>query len=161
MPNRLGMGAMTALLIVAGISFGDAARAQLGSVKLDVPAYHAAPPARAVKLAATLPASYFPNDPTSERAYAAAAKIKPLLYQMPCYCHCDKEMGHTSLLSCYQDRHASICGTCKMELYYAYMESRKGKTALRIREGIMRGDWEKVDMSSWNAPYTPAPGVKK
>lgn len=155
MRNRVAILAGAAVALVAGASFGDAALAQLGSVKLDVPAYHAAPPKE--KLSATLPPSYFPNDPISERAYEAAAKIKPILYQMPCYCRCDREMGHTSLLSCYQDRHASVCGTCKMELYYAYMESKKGKTALQIREGIMRGDWERVDMSGWNAPYTSTP----
>lgn len=153
MSKHIGVLAAGAVLIIAGISYGDAARAQLNHVTLDVPPYHSAPPAKGVKLAATLPPSDFPNDPTSQRAYAAAAKIKPILYQMPCYCHCDKEVGHTSLLSCYQDRHASICSTCKMELYYAYMESRRGKSALQIREGIMRGDWQKVDMSGWEAPY--------
>jgi uncharacterized protein with PCYCGC motif len=155
MTNRMGILAVAAVALVAGSSFGDAARAQLGSVTLDVPAYHAAPPKE--KLAATLPPSDFPNDPTSQHSYAAAAKIKPILYQMPCYCHCDKEIGHTSLLSCYQDRHASICSVCKMELYYAYVESRKGKTAQEIRTGILRGDWQKVDMSGWAAPYSSAP----
>lgn len=156
MSNRVGLLA-AAVALFAGTPFGDAARAQSGSTTLDVPAYHSTPSAAAGKLAATLPPSDFPNDPTSERAYAAAAKIKPILYQMPCYCHCDKEIGHTSLLSCYQDRHASICSVCKMELYYAYVESHKGKPALAIRTGIMRGDWQKVDMSEWAAPYPSMP----
>ena len=159
MLNRIGAVVLGAVLVVAAASFGDAARAQMGSVNLDVPAYHTTPPKG--RLAPTLPPSDFPNAPETQRAYAAAAKIKPILYQMPCYCHCDKEVGHTSLLSCYQDRHASICSTCKMELYYAYIESRKGMTALEIRAGIMRGDWQKVDMSGWSAPYPAAAAPAK
>lgn len=155
MANRLGMLAAAAVLL-AGASFGGAERTQLSSITSGpVPPYHAT--TTHALLAKTLPPSMFPNDPTSERAYAVAAKIKPLLYQMPCYCHCDKELGHSSLLSCYQDRHASICGTCKMELYYAYMGRRKGMTAKQIRAGIIRGDWVKVDMSKWAAPYPDSP----
>ena len=157
MTSRIGIGAAAVVVLFAGATFGDGAQTQFSGMTLDVPAYHSAPPAAAEKLEPTLPPRDFPNDPTSERAYAAAAKIKPILYQMPCYCRCDKEVGHTSLLSCYQDRHASVCGTCKMELYYAYMESRAGKTAAQIREGIMRGDWQRVDMSKWAAPYPTAP----
>ncbi|HEV2489538.1 MAG TPA: PCYCGC motif-containing (lipo)protein [Candidatus Acidoferrales bacterium] len=157
MKRHMGLAAIAILLAFSACFAGDAARAQFSGITLDVPAYHSAPPAAAEKLGPTLPPNYFPNDPTSERSYAAAAKIKPLLYQLPCYCHCDKEIGHTSLLSCYQDRHASICGTCKMELYYAYTQSRKGKTAQEIRLGILRGDWQRVDMSKWDAPYPSAP----
>jgi hypothetical protein len=155
MTNRLGITAAAIVLVSSVFFIGDAARAQFGGITLDVPAYHSAPPT--TKLGATLPPGDFPNDPTAQRSYAAAAKIKPLLYQLPCYCHCDREMGHTSLFSCFQDRHASVCGTCKMELYYAYTESRKGRTAQDIRVGIMRGDWTKVDMSKWAAPYPSAP----
>lgn len=160
MSNRIGITAAAVVVLFAAASFGDGAQTQFSGMTLDVPAYHSAPPAATVKLKPTLPPRDFPNDPTAERAYAAAAKMKPILYQMPCYCHCDKEMGHTSLLSCYQDRHASVCGTCKMELYYAYMQSRAGKTAQQIRTGIMRGDWQKVDMSKWAAPYPGAPSAK-
>src|SRR6185437_15365824 len=58
-----------------------------------VPAYHSAPPKGA--LPATLPASGF-ADPLTKKAYSVAAKLKPVLYQLPCYCHCDQAAGHTS-----------------------------------------------------------------
>jgi hypothetical protein len=163
MSKGMGIVAALAVAMIAAISYGDAARAQMGSMTSGpIPPYHASVPKSKTALRATLPPGSFPNDPVTERAYAVAAKIKPLLYQMPCYCHCDQELGHTSLLSCYQDRHAAVCGTCKMELYYAYMESRKGKTAKQIRAGIVRGDWEKVDLSKWSAPYPgPAPHAWK
>jgi hypothetical protein len=159
MSKGMGILAAVAAALLAGASFGDAGRAQLGSMTFGpIPPYHETAPKSKAALGATLPPSAFSNDPVSERAYAVAAKIKLLLYQMPCYCHCDQELGHSSLLSCYQDRHAAVCGTCKMELYYAYLESRKGKTAKQIRDGIIRGDWETVDLSKWSAPY-PGPAA--
>ncbi|HEV2617774.1 MAG TPA: PCYCGC motif-containing (lipo)protein, partial [Candidatus Acidoferrales bacterium] len=82
-----------------------------------LPAYHTAPPKG--PLPATLPASEF-SDPLTVKAYSYAAKIKPVLYQLPCYCHCDQAVGHTSLLSCYRDMHGSECEICKKELFYAY-----------------------------------------
>jgi hypothetical protein len=161
MRHRFGILTVAVVVLIAGASFGDAGpfgyaqgvrRAQLGSMTFGpIPPYHETVPKGS--LGKTLPPSTFPNDPVTERAYAIAAKIKPILYQMPCYCHCDQELGHSSLLNCYQDRHASICGTCKMELYYAYEQHRKGKSTKQIRDGIIRGEWESVDMSKWSAPY--------
>jgi hypothetical protein len=123
-----------------------------------IPAYHAVPPKSSV--AATLSPREFPNDPLTERCYAAAGQIKAVLYQLPCYCHCDREMGHSSLLNCFQDRHAAECATCKMELYFAWEESRKGKSARQIRQEIIRGDWQKVNLSEWTKPIPAKPASK-
>ena len=114
-----------------------------------VPAYHSAPPKGT--LPATLPASGF-ADPLTKKAYAVAAKLKPVLYQLPCYCHCDQAAGHTSLLSCYRDLHGSECEICKKEVFYAYEQSRRGKTAPQIRAGIIRGEWQKVDLAKYAPP---------
>jgi len=89
-----------------------------------------------------------------ETLEALAAKVKSILYQQPCYCHCDKDIGHTSLLSCYTDRHASVCALCQKEAVLAYTESQKGKTAAQIRKDIMDGKWKDVDLSKYE---TPAP----
>jgi hypothetical protein len=51
-----------------------------------VPAYHAQPPTGA--LPETMDATQFDN-PLIKNAYALAAKVKKVLYQQPCYCHCD------------------------------------------------------------------------
>jgi hypothetical protein len=40
-------------------------------------------------------------------AYAVAQQTPALLDQLYCYCRCKENFGHTSLLSCYVDRHAS------------------------------------------------------
>jgi Protein of unknown function with PCYCGC motif len=110
----------------------------------DVPAYHATRPKDS--LPETLDPSQFPDQQT-KNVYALAAKVKNVLYQQPCYCHCDKEMGHTSLLSCYTDRHASVCSLCQKEAVLAYTETKKGKTPAQIRKEIIDGKWKDVDLS--------------
>jgi len=47
------------------------------------------------------------TEPIVQNAYAVAAKIKNILYQQPCYCHCDRSHGHTSLLDCFASKHGS------------------------------------------------------
>ncbi len=118
----------------------------------DVPAHHEAPPKG--PLPATLDPKLF-SDALDQNVYALAAKEKKLLYQQPCYCHCDREVGHQSLLDCYIDRHASICATCKMEAVFAYQESRKGKTAAQIRQEIIEGKWRTVDLASYSLAAPP------
>jgi len=111
-----------------------------------VPAFHNTVPAG--PLPATLDASLF-TDPIAQNAYSIAAHIKKILYQQPCYCHCDKSQGHGSLLDCYVSKHAAVCGICEREDFYAYEQSHKGKTGAQIREGIERGDWQRVDMTKY------------
>jgi hypothetical protein len=143
---------VAALLFLLGMRLGTWAHSsqEQNAPREPVPAYHKTPPKG--RLAPTLPPRDFPRDPVAQHAYAVASRIEPLLYQLPCYCHCDREMGHTSLLSCYLDRHASGCAVCEMEAFYAYQESRKGKTPRQIRAGIIRGDWQRVNLSHWNKP---------
>jgi hypothetical protein len=88
-------------------------------------------------------------------AYTVAARIKKVLYQQPCYCHCDKSQGHGSLLDCFVSRHGSGCNICMSEAFYAYEQTHKGKTATQIREGIVKGDWQKVDLAKYNKAYLP------
>lgn len=119
-----------------------------------IPAYHNHAPKG--PLPKTLDPKLFP-DPLTRNVYAMAAKEKKILYQLPCYCGCDREaVHHKSLLDCYCDNHASFCATCRMEAVYAYQEYRKGKTATQIRAEIIAGKWRTIDMS----PYSGAPGAK-
>ena len=111
-----------------------------------VPAFHNSVPA------APLPATMSPDlftDPLAQNAYSIAAHIKKILYQEPCYCHCDRSQGHGSLLDCFVSKHAAACGICEREDFYAYEQSHKGKTGAQIREGIERGDWQGVDMTKY------------
>ncbi len=118
-----------------------------------VPAFHSTVPAGA--LPATMSPSLF-NEPLAENAYSIAARIKKILYQEPCYCHCDRSQGHGSLLDCYVSKHAAECGICEREDFYAYEQSRKGKTGAQIRDGIERGEWQGVDVRKYESAL-PAP----
>jgi Protein of unknown function with PCYCGC motif len=151
--RRILIGAGVCCVALGGFALVRAQNAAQGTVPVgatavDVPAHHETAPRS--PLPATLDAKLFP-DPLNQKIYALAAKEKKILYQQPCYCHCDREVGHHSLLDCYVDRHASICATCKMEAVFAYQESRKGKTAAEIRKEIIDGKWRSVDLSSYNA----------
>jgi hypothetical protein len=115
--------------------------------KPDVPAYHAEPPKG--PLPDTLDPAQF-SDAETQNIYTLAAKIKPILYQQPCYCRCDKEVGHKSLLDCFSDYHGAHCVLCKKEAAFTYTELQQGKTAAQIRKEIMDGKWKDVDLSAYD-----------
>src|SRR5437763_1262050 len=119
-----------------------------------VPAYHAKVPRK--PLPATLSWAQFPN-PYVQNAYYLASKIREVLYQQPCYCHCDRTFGHGSLLDCYTrpDKHAAVCQTCLMETFFAYEETQAGKTPEQIRREIMHGDWQHVNGAKYSVPPKP------
>lgn len=110
------------------------------------PAYHSQVPAGA--LPQTMDPASFDN-PSVKNAYAVAAKVKRVLYQQPCFCHCDRSIGHESLLDCYVGKHASVCDVCMREAFYAYEQTQKKKTPAQIRAGIERGEWQQVDTSKY------------
>jgi Protein of unknown function with PCYCGC motif len=124
------------------------------STAADVPAFHDAPPAQGV----TLPPLLGPSQLTEAKnltpeyqrivgaAYRAAEAVSDDLYQEPCYCHCDRMVGHKSLRSCYESEHAVHCDTCLKELFYVYAMKKQSKSAAEIRNGIMAGDWQKIDL---------------
>ena len=130
------------VLVIAVAMFGQG----------DVPAHHTAPPAKDTKLPPILPAPerWGPSFkyPVQLHAYELAEKIPLVLYQQPCYCRCDRSAGHTSLHSCFESTHGANCAACMREAFYAYQMSKQKKTPAQIREGIMRGDWEKIDLET-------------
>jgi hypothetical protein len=116
-----------------------------------LPAYNAGPPPKGTKLPAILTKDQLwgadAQYPYQTHAYELAAKIPTVLHQQPCYCYCDR-IGHNSLHSCYEGTHGARCATCLKELYYAYQQHQKGKTATQIRAGIIKGDWKQIDLNS-------------
>ncbi len=117
-----------------------------GPADQGIPSYHAyalKPP-----VPATLDPQQFP-DPLNRNVYGLAAKIKPVLYQQPCYCYCDRSVGHKSLLDCFASEHGSQCDICQKEAVLAYQQTQKGKTPAQIRAAIIRGDWKSVDMKPY------------
>ena len=119
---------------------------------LDVPAYHPAPPKKGEKLPPILAGldiggSAFKHS-FQVRAYELASKIPKVIYQQPCYCRCDRSVGHKSLRSCFESTHGARCAACMKELFYSYEQHKAGKTAAQIRDGIVNGEWQKVDLEA-------------
>jgi hypothetical protein len=118
----------------------------------DVPAYHATAPAPGTKLPPLLSGNQLTGPmfqyPWQKTVYVDAAKVPNVLYQLPCYCRCDRAMGHKSLHSCFEGLHGAECVTCAKEGYYAYTMTLKGKTVKQIREGVMRQDFQSIDLNA-------------
>lgn len=140
MKRVLGCVALALLTLAASAQFGDPAR--------DVPAYNSAPPAHPlppVLHGQQLTGPYFSHS-YQVIAYQMAARISAVLHQEPCYCHCDRALGHNSLHSCFEGLHGAECSTCMKEAVYAYNETKRGRSPAQIRAGIERGEFEMVDL---------------
>jgi len=99
------------------------------------------------------------EDPAIRKVYELAGLIREVLYQQPCYCYCNRSLGHSSLLDCFAGPHGTICLTCRQEAVYCYLGKQHGKTAAEIRAGIMKGEWHDIEddsVSSISLPPTPA-----
>ena len=140
MKKLLSLVALGLLALAASAQFSDPA--------YDIPAYNAAPPARplpALLGGAQLTGPYFAH-PYQVTVYKMAARIPAVLHQQPCYCRCDREMGHNSLHSCFEGTHGAACSTCMKEAVYSYQETKKGRTPAQIRTGIEHGQWMNIDL---------------
>jgi hypothetical protein len=117
-----------------------------------IPAYHASEPAPGVALPPLMTqeqlASAGLTAPAQKESYKAAARVSKIVYQQPCYCHCDKHAGHTSLRSCFENAHGANCSTCMAEALYAYKMSKKGWSATMIRDSIIRGEFQQTDLQN-------------
>jgi hypothetical protein len=115
-----------------------------------VPAYNAGPPPKGTKLPPLLTKADLwgadAQNPYQTHAYELAAKIPNVLHQQPCYCYCDRGMGHNSLHSCFEGTHGAQCSVCLKEAYYAYSMTQKKKTPAEIRQGIMKGEWKQINL---------------
>ncbi len=120
--------------------------------KARIPAYHKHPPKGPLPHA--LPWREFAGNPEAENAYYYGERIRRVLYQLPCYCYCDRAIGHTCLLDCITkpDKHASVCQICLKELLYAYRQVKAGQSAAKIRKEIIEGKYEKIDLRKFQTP---------
>jgi hypothetical protein len=140
MKRLLGLAAMVTVAV--------AASAQYSGLMSDIPAFNAAPPRGSqppILSGAQLRGPDFVM-PYQAVAYQMAAKAGPVMFQQPCYCRCDRIMGHNSLRSCFTDTHGAECSTCMKEAAYTYDAWKHGKSAAQIRAGIERGEWMNLDL---------------
>jgi hypothetical protein len=127
-----------------------ASYAQWSNPADDVPAYHPSAPLKVSALPPILSGAQLKGDnfryPWQVHVYQQAAKIGNVLYQLPCYCRCDRALGHTSLRSCYEGLHGTECSTCAKEAFFATQQLKLGKTVAQIRDAINRREYESIDL---------------
>jgi hypothetical protein len=140
MKKLFGCAALVALTLVASAQFSNPAA--------DIPAYHVAAATQALPALMNGTQLTGPNFAHAYQmtAYKMAAKVGGVLYQEPCYCRCDRAMGHTSLHSCFEGVHGAECSTCMKEGVYTYQQTKLGRSAAQIRAGIERGEWMNIDL---------------
>lgn len=141
--RRLSIGLAVVMVTVGSY-------AQWSNPADEVPAYHpnaplnvtALPP---IKSGKDLTGSNF-RYPWQVHVYQQAAKVGNVLYQLPCNCRCDRSVGHTSLRSCFETLHGTACDICAKEAFFAYQQTRLGKTPAQIRVAIARHAYESIDL---------------
>ena len=138
------------LLGFAVANFTLASYAQFSNPSDDIPAYHPSAPLKVSALPPILAGSKLTGDnfryPWQVHVYQVAGKIGNVLYQVPCNCRCDRALGHTSLRSCFEGLHGAECSTCAKEGFYAYQQTKLGRTPAQIRAGIAHHDYESIDL---------------
>jgi Protein of unknown function with PCYCGC motif len=148
----LSLVVIAAYAIPASTGPSSAVHAQFTDPQDDVPAYHPLPPRSGETLPPILSGNQltgpFFREKWQVEVYKEAAQISGVIYQLPCYCHCDRALGHTSLHSCFEGTHGAICATCAAEGAYAYKMTKLGKTPQQIREGIERKEYESIDLDA-------------
>jgi Protein of unknown function with PCYCGC motif len=146
---------LIATLTVAGY-------AQWSNPADDIPAYNSEPPAKDTKLAPILSGDQLTGASFhyswQVKVYKEASAIQPVLYQLPCYCRCDRALGHTSLHSCFEGTHGGECSTCAKEEHYAYVMTRRKMTPQQIRAGIERKEFESIDLQAVASVSSKATG---
>lgn len=138
------------LAALAVCAFTMASYAQWSNPADDVPAYHPSAPLRVSALPPILSGAKLTGEnfryPWQVHVYHDAARVSAVLYQLPCNCRCDRALGHTSLRSCFEGLHGTECSTCAQEGFYAYQQTKLGKTPAQIRAGIARHEYETIDL---------------
>jgi hypothetical protein len=76
------------------------------------------------------------------KAYQIARQYRDLLDVIYCYCYCERNLGHKSLLTCYVDRHAANCDICMDQAIYAASLYDKGFDMVQVRTAVDKKFWK-------------------
>jgi hypothetical protein len=71
-------------------------------------------------------------------AYEAARQVPQVLDGLFCHCHCAENIGHRSLLTCFETAHGSQCDICMGEAMLAARMASSGSSLNDIRKAIDR-----------------------
>ncbi|HEX8844585.1 MAG TPA: CYCXC family (seleno)protein [Pyrinomonadaceae bacterium] len=139
MKTKIILSVLLALAALFAVACGEAparrssGSQQTGSQTARVPAFMDA--SQAKSLGPTLSPERFTGQ--TRDAYRAVQEIPETIAQLPCYCECDRSIGHKSLHSCFEDGHATQCAVCVNEALIAYKLHKSGLTPVQIRERII------------------------
>jgi hypothetical protein len=143
MKRRWILGVMVAAATMASY-------AQWSNPADDVPAYHPSAPLKFVSLPPIMSGNQLTGDnfrfAWQVHVYQQVAKVSSVVYQLPCNCRCDRALGHTSLRSCFETFHGTECSTCAKEGFFAYQQTKLGKTPTEIRAAVARHEYESIDL---------------
>jgi hypothetical protein len=138
------------LLGLAVFALTAASYAQWSNPGEDVAAYHPSAPLRVSALPPIMSGAKLTGEnfryPWQVHVYQQVARVSSVVYQLPCNCRCDRALGHTSLRSCFEGLHGTECSTCAQEGFFAYQQTKLGKTPAQIRAAIAHHDYEKIDL---------------
>jgi hypothetical protein len=138
------------LLGLAVFALTAASYAQWSNPANDVAAYHPSAPLKVSALPPIMSGSKLAGEnfrfPWQVHVYQQVAKVSSVVYQLPCNCRCDRALGHTSLRSCFEGLHGTECSTCAQEGFFAYQQTKLGKSPAQIRAAIARHEYEKIDL---------------
>lgn len=103
--------------------------------KKPIPAYQSKESIK--KLNPTLSPDLFQGE--VKAAYAAVRAIPQTIAQLPCFCRCDKSIGHKSLYTCFEDDHGANCGICMNSALKAYkLEKEQKMSPDQIRAELIK-----------------------
>jgi hypothetical protein len=132
------------------VLFTAVSYAQFSNPASDIPAYHPSAPLKVSALEPILTPAQLTGQngmfAWQKHAYEQAAKVGNVLYQLPCNCRCDRALGHTSLRSCFETFHGAECSTCAKEGFFAYQQTKLGKSPAQIRAMIAQHAYESIDV---------------
>ncbi len=138
------------VLGLAVFAITAASYAQWSNPAEDVPAYHPSAPLKVSALPPIMSGAKLsgPNFrfPWQVHVYQQVIRVSSVVYQLPCNCRCDRALGHTSLRSCFEGLHGTECSTCAQEGFFAYQQTKMGKTPAQIRAAVARHEYEKIDL---------------
>lgn len=119
----------SAAVLVLGVGFLAYASKSGGSG-------HHPTPRPGVTAAKVMPASRYASVPRLANVYREVSEVPGATDGVYCYCHCIENMGHRSLLSCFESDHAAGCGVCLSEGDMVYRMTQQGRSLDEIRQAI-------------------------
>ena len=83
-----------------------------------------------------LPPEQLPDRKRVREAFEAARRNPDIFDGVYCVCDCAEEMGHRSLLACFESRQPTGCWGCQEQAEFMSRWIRDGKTLTEVRKAV-------------------------